>query len=110
MKISEYQADCERTANREEDKKTRIMNWLISLGEESGEVAGSMKKALFHGHDFDDFATIKEIGDVLYYVTILSSELGYSLEEVMTINMMKRRERYPDGFSEDKSRERVEYK
>jgi len=44
-------------------------------------------------------AMLKELGDILWYVTVLARELGSSLLEVMTLNVIKLRDRRARGVS-----------
>jgi len=65
----------------------------LGLCGESGEVAEKIKKIMRdHDGDFSQDATdeiIKELGDVLWYIQQLSWELGYTLEDVAAVNMIK---------------------
>ena len=60
---------------------------------EAGEVADKVKKILRDKNgvfDKDSRDAIKfELGDVLWYISQLSSELGYELEEVASSNLQK---------------------
>lgn len=77
--------------------------WALGLAGESGEVADLIKKHLGHGHSLDKGKLTKELGDVLWYIAVLSSEVGMSLEEVAEANLAKLRARYPEGFSTERS-------
>lgn len=49
-----------------------------------------------------------ELGNVVELVSYLAVEFGYSLEQIMEININKLRARYPDGFEQEKSLHRAE--
>ena len=78
----------------------------LGLIGESGEVAEHVKKHFRHGHSLDEVHLVEELGDVLWYVAVLAHMLGTDLNTVADINMAKLRKRYPEGFSEERSRER----
>ena len=69
----------------------------LGLNGEAGEVADKIKKYLRDGK-LDIGGIIYEIGDVLYYIARLSDALGYSLEDVLDINVSKLEKRKADGF------------
>ena len=71
----------------------------IGLAGEAGEVADTIKKAVFHQHGLDRDELIKELGDVLWYVAALCTKLDVPLSEVMNRNIDKLMARYPDGYS-----------
>lgn len=102
MKANEYQEKALRTAStsRSEDL---VLNGVLGLAGESGEVADHVKKALFQGHEIDYDYIADELGDILWYVAIMSKGIGYTLDEIMTMNVEKLKKRYPDGFDSDKS-------
>jgi NTP pyrophosphatase (non-canonical NTP hydrolase) len=65
----------------------------LGLAGESGEVAEKIKKVL---RDDDNLVSPekkeelkKELGDVLWYLTQISTELGLSLEEIAAFNIEK---------------------
>lgn len=56
---------------------------------EGGEIAEKVKKWLRGDRELDKRELVKEAGDVLWYITSLADDLGYSLRDVMEINMEK---------------------
>lgn len=49
-------------------------------------------------HLLDQEALLLELGDVLWYLVLIGSIFGWSLEQVVEANVAKLRKRYPDGF------------
>jgi len=92
MDINAYQAAARRTAAYPDVGQNPIYPTLGLTGE-AGEVADKVKKVLRDREGVFDEPTreaIKlELGDVLWYVAQLASELGYDLEEVATANLQK---------------------
>ncbi|MBE5093861.1 nucleoside triphosphate pyrophosphohydrolase family protein [Bacillus thuringiensis] len=119
--LVQYQEAALRTWNTNQDFGGRVLNAALGLSGESGEVADIVKKAIFHGHGFDpahcpgeeDGNTHKialELGDILYYISIMSYEMGYTLEDIAQMNIAKLTKRYPHGFSRESSQARVDVK
>ncbi|MEB9905451.1 MULTISPECIES: nucleoside triphosphate pyrophosphohydrolase family protein [Bacillus] len=119
--LVQYQEAALRTWNTNQDFGGRVLNAALGLSGESGEIADIVKKAIFHGHGFDpahcpgeeDGNTHKialELGDILYYISIMSHEMGYTLEDIAQMNIAKLTKRYPDGFSREASQARVDVK
>lgn len=106
MKLNEYQALAERTANHNQD--FALANWGLGLTGEAGEVADLIKKSVFHGHTIDREEIKKELGDTLWYLAQIATAAGLTLEEVATANVEKLKKRYPDGFSTEASIKRVD--
>lgn len=102
-----YQAQAMRTAG-EFSHEDYLLNAALGLCGESGEVADLIKKYRFQGHELDTAKLIKELGDVQWYIALAASALGVSLSEIMMRNIEKLRERYPDGFDPERSRNREE--
>lgn len=87
-------------------KQRRLINGLSGLNGEAGECIDILKKHLFQGHELDEEHLAKELGDVAWYLAVSADAIGYDLEAIFAMNLKKLRERYPDGFEVDKSRER----
>ncbi len=91
----------------EEYKKVdRLINGLMGLNGEAGEAIDILKKHLFQGHEMDLEHLAKELGDVAWYLAVSADALGYSLEEILQMNVDKLRVRYPDGFETERSKNR----
>ena len=81
----------------------KLANFSIGLCEESGETVSHIKKHVFHGHGINIPAVEEEMGDVLWYLFNLATELGIDMSRVAELNHNKLFRRYPDGFDQNKS-------
>ena len=106
--LNDFQQACRRSWNADRPVADRRANAALGLTGESGESADLLKKFLFHGHEFDRDALIRELGDPLYYLAVLALEFGIPLSLIAERNIDKLKARYPNGFSEQASRERAE--
>lgn len=91
------------TLNPQLDKKDVLINGVMGLCGESGEVIDIVKKHLAQGHELDRDKIIKELGDVAWYMAEIATVLDVELEEVLAQNIEKLKKRYPDGFDVEKS-------
>ena len=91
MELSAYQRLSRRTA--EYPREAWLAYPALGLAGEAGEVAEHAKKAIRDdaGEVSDERrrAMSKELGDVLWYVAQLASELGLDLDEVAEGNLEK---------------------
>lgn len=92
MNFEEYQQKSRKTAKYPEAGNNFVYPTLGLTGE-AGEVAEKIKKVLRdNGGKIDDEAKKlikKELGDVLWYVAQLATELGLSLDDVANHNIEK---------------------
>ena len=107
MKLSEYQELAARTINKSLIPWEQTMHALHLIAAESGEIHGIFQKH-YQGHKFDLNHLMKETGDLLWGIAELCTSFGWSLEDVAEINILKLTERYPEGFSAEKSEHRKE--
>lgn len=97
------------TTNKELTDEQLVCNALMGMAGECGEVVDLMKKHLYQGHELDMPKMMEEIGDLLYYTTMLSVVLyGLDATEIMLMNIDKLKARYPEGFSAEQSLHRKE--
>jgi NTP pyrophosphatase (non-canonical NTP hydrolase) len=112
MDFNQYSSLALRTANTPalEGKQEKITCAALGLAGEGGEIADHVKKWLFQGHSLDEAKLIKELGDNLWYINLMATALGLTLEELAAVNIAKIYERYPGGnFTPERSINRKEY-
>lgn len=75
------------------DSQYAVIYPALGLASEAGEVAGKVKKVLRDAAGQLDIEQankiIDELGDVIWYVTCIVDDLGFSLEEVIERNRIK---------------------
>ena len=108
MEINEYQKLAMRTINKDLSEKDMLINGVMGLCGESGEVIDIVKKHIAHNHELNKDHLAKELGDVAWYLAETATALGYSLEDIFKMNIDKLKKRYPDGFDSEKSIHRRE--
>ena len=89
MDFHEYQTEAKKTAVYDQP----IIYPTLGLTGEAGEVAEKVKKMI---RDDDGILTperkallIKELGDVLWYLAMIATDIDVDLEEVATSNIKK---------------------
>jgi NTP pyrophosphatase (non-canonical NTP hydrolase) len=94
MSPNEYQNKAAATAIYPMDQA--VVYPALGLVGEAGEVAEKIKKIIRSGRILPLGITgeekreiAKELGDVLWYVSVLADELGFYLDEVMQMNLDK---------------------
>lgn len=121
--LNDYQEKALRTWNKDVPWRDRVVNASLGQVGEAGEVADLVKKAIYHGHGFalkdsqrglpkivSPHEVAKELGDIMYYVSVMAHEMDYTLQEIAEININKLAKRYPEGFSVEASINRVDTK
>ncbi len=109
MDMDSYQQEARKTAIYPGAGRN-IIYPVLGLAGEAGEVAEKVKKMLRDGNGVMDSerrdSIIKELGDVLWYVANIASELGTSLSEVAERNLEKLRSRKERGMLRGEGDER----
>lgn len=106
MTIDEYQRLALTTLNPELNKKDVLINGVMGLCGESGEVIDVVKKHLAQGHDLNTQKIAEELGDVAWYLAETAYAIGVPLEEILQNNINKLKARYPQGFDAERSKHR----
>lgn len=92
MDFNEYQAAAKSTAVYNENPQLRIIYPALGLAGETGEVVEKIKK-FFRDAKLDHEALKRELGDVLWYLAALATDLGFQFEDVAQANLEKLRDR-----------------
>jgi NTP pyrophosphatase (non-canonical NTP hydrolase) len=94
MNLNEYQKETLRLVI----PSAYNLEYLVSgLCGEAGEVASLYAKAVRDGHSVSRENLIKELGDVLWFIAVLSDVFGVSMESVATTNLDKLYKRKANG-------------
>lgn len=106
---NDYQRAALRTAQTDKlSPDELLLNGVMGLNGEAGEVIDLVKKARFQGHELDTEKLMKELGDIAWYLAVTANSIGYSLSDVFDANIEKLQKRYPDGFDKARSMNRAE--
>jgi NTP pyrophosphatase (non-canonical NTP hydrolase) len=106
MDNNRYRGAIDRTMNVELTEKEKLSMLSMGIAGEAGEIVDTLKKVLYHGHELDLDKFILELGDLEYYLQHLKKHFNISDERVYIDNIMKLQKRYPEGFSEEASKNR----
>lgn len=117
MKPNEYQLAAHRTNPtdktpiqvRFDSRMIDLVHTYTGLLTEAGEIGDTVKKVLFYGRPLDQDAITnlkEELGDVLWYVALGCTTMGFDLGQVMEANIAKLRKRFPEKFTEIQARVR----
>lgn len=106
LSLSEYIELVKRSLNTDLNFRETLMMLLFGINGETGELTDHFKKYFFHQHDCNIEYVSKEIGDIFWYVFSLCNQLKLNPEQIFYQNIKKLKERYPEGFDYNKSKNR----
>ena len=101
MSFDDYQKKAIVTNLRKDDQFKELMQQVLGLADESGEVLGKVKKWI--RDDNADFEKLdrenlkKELGDILWYIAVVADDLGLSLDNIASYNIEKLASRQKRG-------------
>jgi NTP pyrophosphatase (non-canonical NTP hydrolase) len=101
MTLDDYQKKALTTVISTEDSFKDLLHWVLGINGEAGEIAEKLKKIVRDKQGkvskADKAELAKEAGDVLWYLAVFSSHLGFSLDEVAETNLSKLKSRKERG-------------
>lgn len=92
MNLDGYQAAAQKYAVYRRKVEAGDLTYpLLGLAEEAGEAAGKLKKHIRDGTDVEKFRAdlTLELGDVLWYVAAVTTDLGLKLSDIAAMNLAK---------------------
>lgn len=93
LRFDEYQKQAYSTNLVKDDKLLGLMQNVLGISDEAGEVLGKFKKWIRdQDADFsklDTEAITKEMGDVLWYLAVVAEDMGVSLDDIAQENLKK---------------------
>ncbi len=101
MTFDEYQKAAITTNLRKDDQLQELMQQVLGLGDEAGEVLAIFKKWIRdNGADIAQLDTknvAKELGDILWYIAVVADDLGISFDDIAKANIEKLKSRQARG-------------
>ena len=105
MTPNEYQEAALRT---EPPNSNRIFHSAMGCCTESGELMDILKKTHFYKQPVDYVNFKEELGDLLWYIAIGAQGCGTTMEILMQNNIDKLKRRYPEKFTEEHAKARLD--
>ena len=84
----------------------RQLHAAVGIAGESGELIDAIKKTWIYEKELDRENVLEECGDLLFYVTAMLINSGFTISQAMDHNVVKLAKRYPDGYTDQHARER----
>lgn len=101
MTFDDYQKQAITTNLSKEDRLQELMQQVLGLGDEAGEVQAIFKKWIRDNDadpaKLDTKNVAKELGDILWYIAVVAHDLKIPLSEVAELNVEKLRSRQQRG-------------
>lgn len=93
------ECDQEAAASRLSDPfAARVNHAAVGLAGDAGELLAAVERWIYYGRELDRMNVVEEMGDCLWYLAQMCNALGVRMGGVMTANIAKLQERYPEKF------------
>jgi NTP pyrophosphatase (non-canonical NTP hydrolase) len=101
VNFNDYQKRAITTNLAKDDQLKELMQQVLGLGDEAGEVLALFKKWIRDNDaditKLDTKSVAKELGDILWYIAVVADDLGIALDDIASINLEKLRSRKERG-------------
>jgi len=105
MTLNEYQELAARTIPKKLCTMQIMDHAKCGLVGEIGEIMSIYQKQ-YQGHEVDPKHVKKELGDTMWFIAEFATAMGWTLDDICGDNIEKLRKRYPEGFEENRSKNR----
>ncbi len=103
MNTNQYQLKAARTLPNLSSQLMDDLHMILGMQTEVAELADAYKKAIAYNKPLDEVNIKEEIGDTLWYIANMCNLHGWSMEDIMDVNIKKLETRYPEKFTEEKA-------
>jgi NTP pyrophosphatase (non-canonical NTP hydrolase) len=101
MTFDEYQKQAITTNLTKDDPLKELMQQVLGLGDEAGEVLAIFKKWIRDNDadvtKLDKQNVAKELGDILWYIAVVAHDLDISFDDIAAANLAKLKSRQQRG-------------
>ena len=88
--------------------KVDLLHAAVGISGEAGELLDAVKKHVIYNKDLDVDNVIEELGDVEFHLAAIRQRLLITRSEILARNMSKLQKRYPVGYTDKATQERVD--
>ena len=106
MNFAEYTKEVERTVAGLKSDFDNQLHMSIGISTEANEILDAYKKSFAYSRDLDVVNVGEEIGDLMWYIANLTRMLNLNFDDILEVNLLKLRQRYPDKFDPEKATNR----
>src|SRR5258708_2615635 len=99
LSFDSYQRLAMRTRGVYKSTNDQLICGSLGLSGETGEFIDKVKKILYHSKEIPSSELKAELGDIIWYLALISDSLGFTLSDIANENIMKLEKRYPNGFN-----------
>ncbi|MFL0800733.1 MAG: nucleoside triphosphate pyrophosphohydrolase family protein [Agarilytica sp.] len=98
MNVDDYQAEAAETMQFEKNASEALTIVMLGLNGEVGSLSTEYKKKLRDGDKYALFKDklVEELGDIIWYLTAISTIEGIPLSEILKTNLKKTKDRWAD--------------
>ncbi|MGH7710382.1 MAG: nucleoside triphosphate pyrophosphohydrolase family protein, partial [Gemmatimonadaceae bacterium] len=89
MRLDDYQQQARATMRAGLSPRDALLDAAAGLSEEAGEVLSHVRKHAFFDQALDPTAVKEELGDALWCIAAVATDLGLSLGDVAAANLRK---------------------